>query len=417
MKTYKPVRIVFAAIMLITSQLACQTLLPVPATATASIQMVTPTAANPTAAVATSAAPEFSDDEIKKGIQQSLDIYAEALTHNKPEMLEQIVDQENKPFRRIVSSRFDEFQSSYLGGQVDFQFSLIDITRRDFGFIIGRFSTNSGLEAQWPFRYLNGTWVISEPPVEQLGQPITTETEYFTFTSYPWAADVNPSIIALMETARGNVEKVLGKVPVEKANVEIMPIYGLDPFSTMNAIASYSQGTTSTENRIEIYTPNSFSYSFYDPSLGWDGELEQTLTHEYTHMTHARSFGGAGKLADWMSEGLAEYVAGAADDNSYWACDAMASGTFIPILDETKDIYKQDLMHMYGLEANFGLSYDFATSLVAFTVEEYGGLDGFWKLANTFDKTSDFKEAVQESFGISYDEYNTQWQAWLGTKC
>ena len=74
-------------------------------------------------------------------------------------------------------------------------------------------------------------------------------------------------------------------------------------------------------------------------------------------------------------------------------------------------------MHMNGLEANFGLSYDFATSLVAFTVEEHGGLDGFWKLANTFDKTSDFKEAVQESFEISFDEYNTQWQAWLGTKC
>jgi hypothetical protein len=118
-----------------------------------------------------------------------------------------------------------------------------------------------------------------------------------------------------------------------------------------------------------------------------------------------------------MSEGLAEYVAGAADDNSYWACDAVESGTFIPILDETKDVYKQDLMHMYGLTENFGLSYDFATSLVAFTVEEHGGLDGFWKLAKTFDKTSDFKEAVQESFGISYDEYNTEWQTWLKRKC
>ena len=406
---------ILAAIMLIASQLACQTLFPRPATATATLGVVTPNAVIPTVAVA--ATPEFSDDEIKTGIQQSLDTYSEALTHNKPELLEQIVDQENKPFRRIVRSRFDEFQGSYLGGQIEFEFSVIDITRRDFGFVIAHFTTDSGLEAQWPFRYLNGTWVISEPSVEQLGQPITTETEHFTFTSYPWAEDVNPLIIELMETARGNVEKVLGKVPDEKANVEIMPIYGLDPFSTMNAIASYSAGGAPSEDKIEIYTPNSFSYSYYDPSLGWEGELEQTLTHEYTHMTHARSFDGAGKLADWMSEGLAEYVAGAADDNSYWACDAMKSGTFIPILDETKDIYKQDLMHMYGLTENFGLSYDFATSLLAFTVEEYGGLDGFWKLANAFDKTSDFKEAVRESFGISYDEYNAQWQAWLKKKC
>ena len=220
----------------------------------------------------------------------------------------------------------------------------------------------------------------------------------------------------LMESARQNVENVLGKVPNERANVEIMPIYGLHPFDAMNAIASYSQGRAPADDRIEIYTPYSFAYSYYDPELGWDRELEQTLTHEYTHMTHERSFHGAGKLADWMSEGLAEYVSGARE-NSYWACDAMVSGTFIPIVDETRDVYQQDLLHMYLLKEDFGLSYDFATSLVEFTAENYGGLEGFWKLAETFDKTSDFKEAVQAAFGISYDEYNQKWQAWLKKQC
>ena len=417
MKKNKPVGPVIATLMLILSQLACQTLLPGRATATATVPVTTPAEVAATQNTAPTAKTEFSDEEIKSGIQLSLDRYAQALTDNDPELLAQVVDQENKPFRRIVLSRFDEFQASYIGGQIEFDFSLIDITKRDHGFVIAHFATGSGLEAQWPFRYLNSTWVISEPTVEQIGEPITTETEHFTFTSYPWADDVNPLIIELMETARGNVEEVLGTVPNEKATVEIMPIYGLDPFSAMNAIASYSKGPTSTEDKIEIYTPNSFSYSYYDPSMGWDQELEQTLTHEYTHMTHARSFDTAGRLADWMSEGLAEYVAGAADQNSFWACDAFESGTFIPIMDETTSVYKQDLMHMYGLEANFGLSYDFATSLVAFTVENHGGLDGFWKLTNTFDETSDFKEAVQESFGISYDEYNAQWQAWLKHKC
>jgi hypothetical protein len=219
----------------------------------------------------------------------------------------------------------------------------------------------------------------------------------------------------LMETARQNVGK-LGKIPDEKANVEILPIYGLHPFDSMEAIASYWQGSVVTDDEIQIYTPYSYSYSYFDPELGWEEELEQTLTHEYTHMTHAHSFNNAGTLADWMSEGLAEYVAGA-DQNSYWACDAMVSGTFIPIMDETGNVYKQDLMHMYLLEENFGLSYDFSTSLVEFTVENYGGLDGFWKLAETLDKTSDFKTAVHETFGISYAEFNNQWQAWLKKKC
>ena len=133
-------------------------------------------------------------------------------------------------------------------------------------------------------------------------------------------------------------------------------------------------------------------------------------------MTHARSFNNAGRLADWMSEGLAEYVAGQTD-NSYYACDALEMGTFIPILDETREYNKQDLMHMYSLTENFGLSYDFATSLVEFTVENYGGLDGFWDLAKELDNTSQFRKAVQQSFGVSYEEFNTQWQVWLKNKC
>jgi hypothetical protein len=72
---------------------------------------------------------------------------------------------------------------------------------------------------------------------------------------------------------------------------------------------------------------------------------------------------------------------------------------------------------MYTLEQDFDLSYDFATSLVEFTVENYGGLEGLWKLAEASDQTGDFKGAVQTALGISYDEYNNQWQAWLRKKC
>lgn len=414
----KALRAGIAALWLVISQLACQTLLPTPtpvptSTPTAS---VTPTALSPTETPIPTEAIPFSDAEITSGIQQTLDLYGQAYRDNDPELLESLVDSENKPFRRMVRNRFDDFQASYQAGQIDFQFRLMDIKKREYGFVIAHFETDGGYQAEWPFRYFEEHWVLSEPTVEQIGEPVTTETEHFVFTSYPWAEDFNPLIIELMETARGNVEKVLGQVPTEKANVEILPIYGLHPFDSMDAVASYFQGQQPTDDQIQIYTPDSFSYSFYDPEAGWERELEQTLTHEYTHLTHTRSFDSKGRLADWVSEGLAEYVSGA-DENSYWACDAMVSGTFIPILDESGEVYKQDLMHMYLLEENFGLSYDFATSLVEFTIENYGGLDGFWKLAEASDNTSDFKKAVQDAFGISYDEYNSKWQAWLKKKC
>jgi len=220
----------------------------------------------------------------------------------------------------------------------------------------------------------------------------------------------------MLDTARADVEKVLGKVPEEKANIIILPIYGLRPANSSLSIANYSSAQGTVKNVIQINIPYSYAYSFYDPVLGWDGDLQTTLTHEYTHMTHLLSFDKAGGLSDWMSEGLAEYVSGATE-NKYWACDAYNSGTFIPILDESDVIYKQDLMHMYLLEQDFSLSYDFATSLVDFTVEKHGGLDGFWALAHALDETSDFKKAVPQAFGISYEQYNQEWQDWLKGLC
>lgn len=409
-----------AVAAVILSQLACQTLFPLPSTptpiptvtasATATATPITPTATP----VPTEALP-FTDEEITTGIQQALDLYADALTNNKPELLKQVVDQENKPLLRIVNSRFDDFQKSYMGGQVDFEFTLREIARREHGFVIARF--RSGIsEASWLFRYDDGTWVLSEPSAAQIGEPVITETEHFRVTSYPWDEDVNPQIIAMLETARGEVEDVLGKVPLDKPNVEIIPIYGLRPFESMQAVASYSRGPTATDDQILIYSPNSFAYSFYDYTLGWESELQDVLTHEYTHMAHARSFHGAGRLADWMSEGLAEYVAGE-KENSYVACEAMQMGTTLPILDETREIGKQDLMHMYALDQDFGLSYDFATSVVEFTVEKYGGLDGFWKLAHELDEQGDLKKALLSAFRVSYADFNTQWLAWLRKKC
>ena len=424
MKLNKITNIILAIAILVSSQFACQALSPTPSVtqlpqpaSTESIPGITDAPiVEPAQTETTFDISQFSDDEIMAGIQFALDGYADAYANNDPDLLEEVVDQENKPFRRIVRSRFDDFQKSSSGGQYTFEYILLDVTRREFGFVIGHLRTAGGFEANWMFRYLGDRWVLSEPTVEQVGEPVITETEHFNFTTYPWADDVNPQIMSMLDTARDNVEKVLGKVPEEKANVIILPIYGLRPANSSLSIASYISNQGTVKNVIQINTPYSYAYSFYDPALGWDGDLQTTLTHEYTHMTHALSFENAGALSDWMSEGIAEYVAGATE-NKYWACYAYNSGTFIPIIDESDSVYKQDLMHMYLLEQDFSLSYDFATSLVDFTVEKHGGLDGFWKLATALDDTSDFKKAVQKAFGISYEQYNKEWLDWLKKQC
>lgn len=165
-------------------------------------------------------------------------------------------------------------------------------------------------------------------------------------------------------------------------------------------------------DRIMIYAPQSFLFGLVDPDVGWQRELENVLTHEYTHMAHVRSFDNAGRLATWMSEGLAEYVSESASITL--AFEAVRTGDLIPIVDTESDVLnKQDLAHFYSLDKDVGLAYGEAQSVVAYIVETYGGLDAFWTLARTFDGTQDLDEALQAAFGVTYADFDAGWRGWL----
>lgn len=363
----------------------------------------------PTATATAQATPTGA--EIKRGIQQALTLYARAYNENDAEALKQAVDQTNPPFRRLVQSRFDEFQKSFLAGDLHFKYTVKDIQSRPFGYVQAHIRTPEGLEADWLFRQVDGRWVLSEPTVEQLGDPETVEREHFTFIAYPWTADVNAKVMAAMESARLRVQERLGDAPAEKAEVQIIPAYGLSPGTDPSAVAQYVARPEGPD-KIMIYAPQSFLFGLVDPKLGWEKELENVLTHEYTHMAHVRSFDDAGKLATWMSEGLAEYVSGS--PSIYLAYEAARTGDLIPIVDTESDVLnKQDLAHFYSLRRDIGLAYGESQSVVAYIAETYGGLDAFWRLARSFDETQDLDEALQAVFGVTYEDFDLGWRAWL----
>ncbi len=94
-----------------------------------------------------------------------------------------------------MQSRFQEFQRSFLGGDLTFEFEVKDIQPREFGFVQAHIETPEGLAADWLFRQVDGRWVLSEPTVEQAGAAQVVEHEHFTFKTYPWASDVNDEVI------------------------------------------------------------------------------------------------------------------------------------------------------------------------------------------------------------------------------
>ncbi len=351
--------------------------------------------------------------DLQRSIQQTIDLYARAYNENKLDLLKQAVDQTNLPFRRLVQTRFEDFQKSFLQGKYRFSFTVIDVQPREHGFMLAHILTREGGATDWLFRQVDGRWVLSEPTVEQVGQVKQVETDHFIFNTYPWAGDINDQVIELTENARERVLDRLGKAPDEKALVDIMPIYGLRPGDDPGAAAYYDEHSRNTDqDRILVYAPHSYLFGYYDPDLGWEADLEDVLTHEYTHLVHNRSFDNAGELVDWMVEGLAEYVSEAASE--YELHQAVKNDHIIPIVDQTSSILdRQDLGHMYMLKEDMSLAYALAHSLVVYIDQKYGGLDAFWKLARAYDKHQDMDEALRDALGVSYEEFDRGWRDWL----
>lgn len=403
--------------MLALALLACTMLTPATptgvATQTPVVQQVfvtatpgpTPTPLPPTAVPA----PDL--DAAREGIQETVTLFAQAYNDNDTALLQMAVDQENAPFRRMIRMQFDDYQEAFYSGIGTFHYDVESVRALPDGYVLGHIRVPGGYVADWVFRDAGDRWVLTEPTVAQVGDAVKTEEEFFVFTTYPWADDVNADIIRLMENARARVEAKLGKVPDGQAAVTIRPIYGLEPFDPPSALAYYQRGARGELDKIKIYTPNSYNFGFYDPDAGWEKALEDTLTHEYTHMTHVRSFDNAGHMATWMVEGLAEYVSDA--DTRDIVSLAVAADQIIPIIDEVTPVYKQDLMHMESLNQDVGLAYGLADSLVIYITENYDGLDGFWKLARAYDAAQDLDKALQQAFGVTYDQFDQGWRAWL----
>lgn len=357
---------------------------------------------------------ELTEESVKEGIQAALDLYAEAYNKNKPELLKEAADQSNAPFRRYIQTRFEQsLQAGYVG-RGGYHFIVASVKERDLGFWQAQVINSNGYANDWTFRQLeDGRWVMSEPTSEQVGEKEVIETEYFTFITYEWSKDVNPILMELMDKARQNVLDRLGKVPEMKPEVTIKPTFGVGKPEAPGTLAYYDRSSRKTD-KIVIFAPESYVFQSYDPKVGWEAELETTLTHEYTHLVNNRSFTPIARMSDWMIEGIAVY---ASQDNSYdyLVSRAVAEDNILPIIDQSGRVYKEDLEHFTILEEQWQVvtGYGLSNALVRYIVEKHGGLDGFWKLVESYDESQRLPDALQEVFGVDYESFQADFNAWL----
>lgn len=352
--------------------------------------------------------PTSSEAAIQAGIQQTLDRFAKAYNENNLDLLRQTVDQTNLPFRRLVEERFKEEQRGFQMGSIVHRYHVQSIRQRDHGFIQAHIVNHNTEANDWLFRNVKGQWLLSEPTKKQIGERKVIESEHFSFTTYPWADDVTPKLVPLMEQAYHIVKQRLGKVEDSKARVSIEPIYGLRPMIPTKASAFYDE---SGKGQIIIFSPHSFSFPAYNQQEGWEGILQVILAHEYTHMVNDHHFTPLVRMSPWMSEGIAEYISQSPLIDTVPL--ALEKGIIIPLIDPEKSTNPQDLEHLTGLEKDKRLAYGFSQALVRYIVETYGGLDGFWKFVAIYGESPNLEKAIQEAFGVSYQQFNSDWQAWL----
>ena len=307
-------------------------------------------------------------------------------------------------------------QASALSGADSFTMNVVALEPRELGFVQAHVERDRWLRYDWLFREVGGRWLLSEPSEKQLGERIKIESEHFTVHTYAWAEPTNEKLVELMERAREQVVERLGKGPDGKYNVYIRPIFGFTPPASVGAIAWYRAAARPGGDRIDIYAPGSYAYGGYDSSAGWEADLYATLVHEYTHLVNQRSFMPIAEMRDWMFEGLAEYVSDSQRVEEVSA--AVRADKLIPIVDPAGGVNPQDLDHLYILERDRSLAYGLSYALVAYIVQEHGGLEAFWALAEAMGETpgtgvARYDGAMRATLGVSYEEFDAGWRAWL----
>lgn len=406
---------VLVALTLLTACAPAGPAAPAAPTASALTSAPSPAAATPapaaTVPVPTTAA--ATEAQIKVGIQETLDRYAQAWGDNDLALLDETIDPQSGAFRRLVKGRFETFQESALRGQYVFSFTVDAITPLEYDFVRATVRTG-GSTMSWTFREVDNRWLLSEPSATQVGKRETHDTEHFTFQTYPWSDSVNSEVMELMEQARDVVVERLGRSPEKQARVSILPASTVGPPQGSGTVAYYiSSPRPTAPDQIIIYAPYTFAFGDYNATEGWQPFLRRTLTHEYTHLVQNRSFTPIVRVPLWMSEGLAEYVSDSPRANE--VRQAIENDAVIPLIDPTTTdpLKVQDLQHMGALERDSSLAYGLSYSLVAYIVEKHGGLDGFWKLAEAYDKRQKLPAALEQAFNISYEDFDTGWRTWL----
>ncbi len=371
-----------------------------------------------------------SEAEMIAGMQETLDLYNAAYNEGDKEKLLAAIEPKKGPFQRVSVERFETAMESQFGGMYNLQDKISEIRDRGNGYYEAtvltqpRLSSNAEGQAirKMVFKKVDDRWVLTEPTRAELGKKLKYETDRFTIDHYEWDQNIVEEMGRLMENAYATVQTKLGKMPEGRMYATLLPTYESAGVSGGNWLAYYSASasavpTPQRPDRIVLRSPQSIGFGAYDAKEGFGPFFQGVITHEFTHLVTNRAFGGNARLGggfSWMSEGIADHVAGLAGPGQIMA--AFASDSLIPLQDKSGAIEKQDLEHIYLLETDRSLGYAQGYELVDFIYTEKGGYEGWWKFVDAYDDRQSLEDAVRSEFGMTVEEFEAAYMDFMKKK-
>lgn len=143
------------------------------------------------------------------------------------------------------------------------------------------------------------------------------------------------------------------------------------------------------------------------PTTTRQGWIENVIPHEIAHLFFYQIINtDTNSWPSWLNEGFAQYYEFSSNDAA--------------LERVTQAAQNGDLLPLVLISGSFGsdperayLAYDESYSVVVYITESWGN-DGIQNLVSSFQKGKAYREAIEDAFGITWEEFEAGWITWMG---
>lgn len=359
------------------------------------------------AITATPARPEQAQGQpTTAGIQATLDRYASIVQSGQADDVRAIVDPKASAVQRIMTGITNELQAQVPpdAALAFTAFTVIERTPTLAEVLVER-SWDQRRYA-WLFRLVDGQWLLAQPTREELGAEHVVDTDGLSLHYHGWDAQLAQNLLPRFVEARQHVLTTLG---VQTDSPVIVTLRSTLGPGDEGGKGVFIAGKEPARDRIDLFTVGA-AFGSFGPEETWEQALSAVLAHEYTHRVNTRApeLQPMDEMPSWMTEGLAEYVAGQEH------LDVPAFRQLV--LDDT--MLSLCALNEPNPTASRGVLYGFSQQAVAYIVEQRGGLSAFWNLAAVYRTTPGggkerMERAVTTSWGEPCGAFDQAWHAWM----